>query len=278
MNINSRPKFSWRAFTSLYIALSFIVMIISGVVLYIAPPGRIAKWTYIPILGLEKDQWQALHTIFTFLFIIANGFHLYFNWNSFISYLKDKKKQVFRLRKELISAFLITIGIFYLVLLNVQPFRGIIDFGEASKLTWSNDRAEPPVPHAEEMTIDELADVMSENSAQLITRLKSQGIAADKNSDIKKLAEENDMSPQQIFEKLKLNKKSEDSHKGAKRGYGRMSVVQICADKNIQVEKALSRLKAAGIDATSESTLRDLGKAGNKSPNDIVKIIEGISE
>jgi len=129
--VETKTKFSWRAFTSLYITLSFIVMIISGIILYIAPPGRIAKWAYIPILGFEKDQWQALHTIFTFLFIIANGFHLYFNWKPFLSYLSDKRKQFFRIKRELLSAIFITAGIFYLVLLNAQPFKTVTEFGES---------------------------------------------------------------------------------------------------------------------------------------------------
>ncbi|MEE9117117.1 MAG: DUF4405 domain-containing protein [Calditrichia bacterium] len=108
------------------------------------PPGRIAKWTSIPILGLEKDQWQALHTIFTFLFIIANGFHLYFNWKPFLSYLSDKKKQFFRLRRELLSAIFIVAGIFYLILLNTPPFKTVMDFGESMKNEWSVDSSEPP--------------------------------------------------------------------------------------------------------------------------------------
>jgi hypothetical protein len=253
-------------------------MIVSGVILYIAPPGRIAKWTYIPILGLEKEQWQALHTIFTFLFIIANGFHLYFNWNSFISYLKDKKKQIFRLRKELISAFFITIGIFYLVLLNVQPIKGIIDFGEAMKNGWSSESSEPPIPHAEEMTIGELAKTLKDDPEILISRLAHQGIVAKYNSVINNLAMEYQMSPQEIFEKLKLDEKSQSSPQNAKRGFGRMSVSQICDDMDIPINEAMSRLKQSGIVATPDITLRELAATCNKSPSDIVKIIKGITK
>ena len=164
-------------------------MIVSGVILYIAPPGRIAKWTFIPILGLEKDQWQALHTIFTFLFIIANGFHLYFNWKSFLSYLSDKRKQVFRLRRELLSTIVVVIGIFYLVLLNVQPFKTVMDFGESMKNEWSIDSSEPPVPHAEEMTISELAKTINSDPEILISRLNQQGISADLHSVVKEIAQ-----------------------------------------------------------------------------------------
>jgi len=253
-------------------------MIISGIILYIAPPGRIAKWTYIPILGLEKNQWQALHTIFTFLFIIANGFHLYFNWNSFISYLKDKKKQVFRLRKELISASFITIGIFYLILMNVPPFKSVIEFGEAKKSEWSNDSVEPPVPHAEEMTILELARTINEDPEELISRLEKQGISADQNSVVKKIAQKYEISPQRIFEKLKVQENSKTGHEGVKRGFGRMTLIQICNQKNIPLTNAVMKLNNLGIDAQGESLLRDLAQKSNKSPIDIVNIIADIDK
>jgi hypothetical protein len=249
-------------------------MIISGIILYIAPPGRIAKWSYIPILGLEKDQWQALHTIFTFLFIIANGFHLYFNWNSFISYLKDKKKQVFRLRRELISALLITIGIFYLVLINVQPFQGVIDFGESMKNDWSSNSAEPPVPHAEEMTISDLAKTTEQDPDLLVSRLASQGISVTYNSVVKEIAREHGISPQELFEKLKMPGNSNNTHQGVKRGYGRMTVSEVCNDKNIPLAKAIRELNKNGINAQSESVLRDLAQKSNISPIAIVNIIE----
>lgn len=272
--METKTRFSWRAFTSLYITLSFIVMIISGIILFIAPPGRIAKWTSIPILGLEKDQWQALHTIFTFLFIIANGFHLYFNWKPFLSYLSDKRKQFFRLRRELLSAIFIVAGIFYLILLNTPPFKTVIDFGESMKNEWSVDSSEPPVPHAEEMTISELAKTINTDPEILISRLNQQGISADLHSVVKEIAQKYDISPRMVFEEMQVKGKSKTTHEGTKRGYGRMSVGQICNEKNIRLEDALSRLANEGIKATGESTLRDLGQSYNKSPIDIVKIIE----
>jgi len=81
-----------------------------------------------------------------------------------------------------------------------------------------------------------------------------------------------------VFEKMQVQGKSNTVHEGAKRGYGRMSVIQICNDNNIGLQEALSRLKNAGIEATGENTLRELGQNYNKSPMDIVKIIERTGE
>lgn len=272
--MEKKNKFSWRAFTSLYITLSLILIIVSGVILYIAPPGRIAKWSYIPILGLEKDQWQALHTIFTFLFIIANGFHLYFNWKPFLSYLSDKRKQLFRLRKELLSTIVIVIGIFYLTLINIQPVKSVMDFGESMKNDWSIDSSEPPIPHAEEMTIGELAKIMKKDPQIIIVHLNKHGISVDEKSVVKEIAQRHDISPQMVFEKMQIPKNSKTAHEEVKRGYGRRSVIQICEEKNISLEEGLSRLRKSRIEATGESTLRDIAQKYNISPIEIVKIIE----
>ena len=272
--MRTKTRFSWRAFTSLYITLSLIIMIVSGIVLYIAPPGRIAKWTSIPIMGLEKEQWQALHTIFTFLFIIANGFHLYFNWKPFISYLSERRKRFFRIRKELLSAFVVTSGIFYMVFVNAQPFKAVTDFGEYMKDGWSIDSLEPPVPHAEEMTISELAKTINRDPQELISSLDKQGISADLNSVIRDIAQKYDLSPQMVFEKMQLQQESKTIHEGAKGGYGRMTVFQICNEKNISFNDALARLKTVGIEANAEITLRELGQNYQKTPLEIVNIIE----
>jgi len=49
-------RFNVRGFTSLTLTLAFLVMLISGIVLYVTPRGRTANWTGWTMLGLEKDQ------------------------------------------------------------------------------------------------------------------------------------------------------------------------------------------------------------------------------
>jgi hypothetical protein len=40
-----KKKINWRSFTSIYMGFSFILMALTGIVLYIAPPGRVAYWS-----------------------------------------------------------------------------------------------------------------------------------------------------------------------------------------------------------------------------------------
>ena len=46
-----------RGFVSLLTALSFLIMAVSGLILFIVPEGRIANWHDWRFLGLTKNQW-----------------------------------------------------------------------------------------------------------------------------------------------------------------------------------------------------------------------------
>jgi len=272
-------RFSWRAFVSLYVTWSSLILLVSGIILYIAPAGRIAKWAHIYIIGLEKAQWQALHTIFSFLFIIAGGFHLYYNWKPFISYLKDKFRQGMALRKELYSSTLVILAIFTLTLWNVPPFSSVMELGEYFTGLWESNEIEPPVPHAEAMTIEELAKAIQIPAEQLVSRLKAQGITADKTMVVKELAGKYGMAPIELYQKMQIQspQPSKTSNVGsmAGRGYGRKKLADICKDLNIPLADALKRLKAKGIETDGQIILKDLSNKYDMLPVDVVTIIQG---
>ena len=204
-----KNRFNWRAFTSLYITFSFLVMIVSGIVLYLAPAGRIAKWTHISILGLEKESWQSIHIIFTFLFVIASGFHLYYNWKPFMSYLKSKFHEKIKLRNELYASFVITIALVFFTLYEVPPFSTVIEFGEDYSDSWATDQTEPPVPHAESMTFSELAGTINMAAEEMLSNLKDNDIIATKDEIIQDVAEKNNLTPMEMFNLMKALKKTD---------------------------------------------------------------------
>ena len=72
----TRERFHWRAFVSLLVVLGFVILGTTGIGLYLTPAGRIANWSGWTLAGLTKAQWQAVHMVFGFLFVIAGAFHL----------------------------------------------------------------------------------------------------------------------------------------------------------------------------------------------------------
>lgn len=274
-----KKNFNWRGFTSLYITLSFIIMAISGIILYFAPPGRIANWSYWRFLGLLKSQWQAIHTIFTFLFIIATGFHLFFNWKPFIAYLKTKFESNIKLRKELLVSSLIVVMIFLMTIYNFVPFKNVMDLGEELKDSWSNEKIEPPVPHAEDQTIAEFAKTINIPAEELKNSLTSKGLnIPDDKITIKEIAKLNNISPSEIYNNVKRGNQQINQPVGEGRGYGRKTLLEICSQNNISIETAIANLKSNGIEAEENEKLKDIAMRYNLLPIDVANKALGIKK
>lgn len=274
-----KKNFNWRGFTSLYITLSFIIMAISGIILYFAPPGRIANWSYWRFLGLLKSQWQAIHTIFTFLFIIATGFHLFFNWKPFIAYLKTKFESNVKLRKELLVSALFVVIIFVMTIYDFVPFKNVMDLGENLKDSWSTEKMEPPIPHAEDQTITEFANTINMPVEELKNSLTAKGLnIPDENTTIKEIAKLNNISPSEIYNNVKRGNQQVNQPVGEGRGYGRKTLSEICAQNNISIEAAIANLKAHGIEAEENEKLKDIATRYNLLPIDVANKALGIKK
>lgn len=276
MAASTKRKLNWRSFLSLYMTWSGLIVATSGVILYIAPAGRIANWTRIPILGLEKYQWQALHTIFTFLLLIAAGFHIWYNWKPLMAYLKTRIQQKIRLRKELWLSIFATLLFFSFILLEVPPFTTVLDFGESLKDGWATEQNEPPVPHAEDMSIEKLSEVLKKPPSELLTALDAHGIKAQKEEIVKEIAEQYGATPSDLFEKMKLQKQSSSQQNLQGKGYGRMTLEELCPLLNLDIEEALQRLQDAGILAQKNVTIKTLASEYDKMPVDLVNIISAM--
>jgi len=265
-------KFNWRAFTSLYIVISFLIMALSGLILFIAPPGRIANWTNLTILGLTKSQWQALHTVFTFLFILAAAFHIYFNWRPLIAYLRTRVQQTTHIRKELVGSGILVTFLVFLTLMDIPPVSNFMEFSEDLSYAWSAGDTEPPIPHAELLTIEQLAeqtgkslDLIKSNFTEAGIELKSTTIT------LGEMASAQHISPQELYNMITRSKAPVNLTGG---GYGRMTIRTLATKFDIPLEQCLYRLNLKGIEASPDDILRDLADQADMNPHDLLTILK----
>ena len=83
-----------RKITSLTALLAFVGMVVTSLVLYIGPQGRVAYWADWTLLGLDKTQWGDLHINMGLVFLLSILLHIYYNWKAILAYLKDKARHV----------------------------------------------------------------------------------------------------------------------------------------------------------------------------------------
>ncbi|MEW5982931.1 MAG: DUF4405 domain-containing protein [Acidobacteriota bacterium] len=273
----SEPKkFSWKAFISFYVLFSFIVLALSGLVLFVAPPGRVANWSIWRLVALSKAQWQAIHTIVAAVFLAMAAFHLYFNWRALRAYLRTKLNEGMRMKREFAVASAISIAILTLTIAGVPPFSTVMDVGEEIKNGWAAPTNEPPIPHAEELTIAKLADTVKVPIDRAWANLERHGVVIeDRNMTVGQIAERAGLTPQQVYQRIQSDDAKSQVSVAASGGWGRKTVGQVCEQFNVPEEAGVARLRAAGFEASATTPIKDLAVAGGKTPFDLATIIVG---
>lgn len=196
----TQPKFNARGFFSLLTTFCFVVMVITGIVLYVEPHGRVAYWTNWRLLGLGKDDWDGIHIVTSFFFLIAVGFHTYFNWKQLVRYLSGRARQGARQWRELaVAAGLVTIGCVGATA-SWAPFSWLLDLSDAAKSAWAKAPSEqPPFGHAEMVSVASLCRKLGLDEDKAISNLEARGISASPDQTVAAVAERGGVSPQELF-------------------------------------------------------------------------------
>ncbi len=192
---------SLRRLTSLMILFIGVILVISGVILFIMPHGRVAYWTDWRFLGLNKDQWSLLHVIFSIIFILLFALHTFFNIKPLIHYFNKSKKEL--LLSFLIITFL-TVGSIF----TFFPFNAVKNFEEKVKNSWIDNKIAPKIPHGELMTLKKLSKRIGIKPNIALKRLNENGIKYNSlNDTIQHIAKINGKKPIEIYKIIKTNSK-----------------------------------------------------------------------
>jgi hypothetical protein len=272
--INKTQKFSLRSFTSFALVISTLIMSWSGFILYIAPPGRIANWGTWRLMFFTKTEWQALHTIFSYMFFILAIIHLFFvNWKTFLNYLKSKIKSGLNKKAELASALILSLLFFIGTLRLWTPFGPVMTFGEKMKESWEKNISAPPVMHMEIYTLEKLAlEFDSIAPAELLKTLNENNIkVSDAGRTLKEIANENKTTPSEIYKILtsKFKRTTTTNAIEVPQGIGKFTVSSAASSTGKDVESLLQILKSKGIEANAETTLRSIAEILGVTPRDV---------
>lgn len=275
MSESRSGTFSGRGFTSVAAALCFVALAVTGIVLFVTPPGRIAYWTGWRLLGLTKDNWSALHICFALLFLIASGFHIWLNWRPLLGYFKSRATRRFALRREWTLALIICGVVAAGTLAELPPFSSLITLNETIKSSWEKSGERAPIPHAELLSLRELGSEAGVDLETMVTRLKAKGIVVESpESIVRDLADAQGITPVQLYNiAVGEYKQGNRGRSGGGGGMGRKTLRQFCADEELDLTVSLERLRAAGLEADAEMTLRDIATRAGLRPSDLLDIL-----
>ena len=221
-NQPARKRFSTRAFTSLLLTCTFVVLGLSGVMLYLSPRGRVANWTDWTLAGLGKEEWSALHVNSCLLFLLVTVLHLVLNWRPFWGYIKKRASFGINRKGELALALALAVGIVAGTLYGVPPFSTIVAWQHEIKDYWEFRSAPAPVPHSEELTLAQFAGQIKLSTEEVSEALRREGYEfEDPTITMAQLADRRGVAPSDVFADVQKHFPSAAAFAG--RGQGRGS-------------------------------------------------------
>ena len=283
--------FYTRGFTTFLLLLSALTIAISGAVLYVTPRGRVANWTGWTMGGLEKEQWGSVHINAAILFVMIAALHIFFNWKVLLNYIRSRRTQGFRRKREFAAAVAVSALFVVGTLAEIQPFHLVIATHEDIKDYWEGTSARAPVAHAEDLRLDAFAQQIDMSVDAVVASLSSRGISvADREMKIGEIAREHGMTPSALYAVVRpaggrrgnpgagytvggQDYSEQDHTLGSGFGFGRMTLAEYCASQGMAVEASIARLKERGVQATGRSTMRDLAGALKVTPREVTRLV-----
>lgn len=270
-----------RRITSLTALVSFVMVIVTSVVLYVTPHGRVAYWSNWKLMGLSKTQWTDIHINLGLLFLLALLLHIWYNWRPIVNYLKNKARNFRFFTPEMNIALLLAVLFTAGTLAGIPPFSTVLDISEGIKERAARIYGEPPYGHAELSSVDVFAKKMGWDSDQTLEAMRTAGLEVQNTRQtLLDVALANGLSPQQVFLKTKAELAPEPSAAAGAlpsvppAGFGQRSLEAIAAEYGVSLQAMLDALKQQGVEAAPDRSLKTIAEDHDKSPYDLFEIIK----
>lgn len=127
----------FRKTISLVTLTSFLLLVLSSVLLYVLPGRGMAAVTF---LGMNKYIWKNLHITGGFLFIVAGIWHTALNLRALSTYVKRAFSINAKSFAPLASALLVTAFVYAGTVYEIAPMRAVLSFGKSIGLLLAQGR------------------------------------------------------------------------------------------------------------------------------------------
>lgn len=269
---------NFRRITSLTALLSFGVLVTSGVVLFLAPQGRVAYWSQWRLWALTKEAWGSLHILLALLFLVAGIAHIALNWQPILLYLRDRQPRLGGLTPEFGVAAGLTILFTAGPLLGWPPFRWVVELNTYAKDQGSRTYGEPPYGHAEQSSLQAFAQKTGMDLERAQALLRARGIGFDgPQQRLQEIAARNQLTPQQVYFAMKgaegIRSAAGQLPEAVAPGLGRKTLEELCAEYRLEPAKVQSILESQNLKVQTNQPLRALAEANGTDPHELYALI-----
>jgi len=271
-----------RKVVSLTALWAFALLILTSVILYIVPAGRVAYWADWRLWGLTKTQWGELHINLGLLFLIAAGLHIYLNWDPILAYMKTRTRQLRIFTRDFNIAMALTVLVVLGTYLGLPPFSTVIAVSSAIKDAGAVKYGEPPYGHAELTSLKTFADRMGWNLGESLARLQQKGFAVlDARLTLQDVAAKYSVTPQQIYLAMQPSVRVAPRTKlpdTPPPGIGRHTLAEIGLDYQINIPNLIKVLESTKIGATADQTIKEIAEQHQIAPQELYGLVKRLTD
>lgn len=210
-----------RKIVSLTTAFSFLFLIVSSIMLYIVPEGRVAYWANWSIL-FTKAQWGDLHITGGTLFIIFGIWHTVLNFKAIAGYCKAAFAAQRRNPLPLLISVVICLFVYVGTLCNVPPMQQLVAWNDAIKDYQAAKHGEPPFGHAETSSLRQFGAFLGIDVNAILKAMQDAEFKGDPQPDsiFQDIASANGMTPQQMYQFILMSTGKSAPQPGTRQGSG----------------------------------------------------------
>lgn len=277
----------FRKITSLTSFFSFIALIITSIVLYVVPQGRVAYWADWTMLGLSKEQWGDMHICLGVLFLAISILHIWLNWKLILAYLKKKAGEANFTSPAFFISLLLTLFVTFGTLAGLPPMKQVLEFCQYFQAQGEAKYGIPPYGHAELSPLEVFCKRTGLDVDKAAASIKAAGIELESNKEtIKSIANKGGLTPKGLHELILkdqpqqnpvMNQPGSDlkQHSGQSgSGIGRMSLEKYCSQYGLDLNTALGILREKGVVVDKDTPIKEIaGALGLDSPRAIGSLL-----
>lgn len=265
----------FRKIVSLTSLLSFILLMLTSVILYIVPAGRVAYWADYHLWGLTKTQWGNLHINLGVLFFLAVIIHTFYNWKAITAYLKNKAKEFRLFTAEFNLALLVTLLFSFGTYFEVPPFSTILNIGASISADAEAFYGEPPYGHAELSSLQTFTKKMELDLSTSLQRLNDAGMnVTSSGQSILEIAKANGGSPKEIYLVISpLEERIKTFPKEPPAGLGKRPLIDLCQEYSVSIKTVLNILSTNDINAKETMSIKEIANLSQRDPISVYELI-----
>ena len=129
-------RFPARVVAVYGVSFTFFVMAFSGLMVFLAPQGRLANAIDWKLLGLSRGGWEAVHNATAFAFIALSIWHLLVHWTVVRNFLIGSKTHPASHRPEAVAMLALVLLLLVTAIADLPPSSWLVDLNGYFKMEY----------------------------------------------------------------------------------------------------------------------------------------------